>query len=198
MACSVRVRRRTAERTGALWLRPCAALPTMRCSSIDRKFLRGESDELQWNLDVERKERLRKYPVVLSYCRTVALAVPHAPVGVRVPYPCSVLEYLDHTGASSPGYARMRASEVTGSAYAVRCMPCHARRVVCAVARVVGPRGRHAADARKDGQRAAAAEPASPGTVGIALAPLRRSRPVQYCRSAPSTHSLMPYQPLVR
>ena len=112
MACSVRVRRRTAERTGALWLRPGAALPTMRCSSIDRKFLRGESDELQWNLDVERKERLRKYPVVLSYCRTVARAVPHAPVGVRVPYPCSVLEYLDHTGASSPPWISTHASEV--------------------------------------------------------------------------------------
>ncbi len=33
---------------------------------------------------------------------------------------------------------RTHAGEVTGSAYAVRCMPCHARRVVCAVARAVG------------------------------------------------------------
>ncbi len=62
----------------------CAALrrtaDDFRCSSIDRKFLRGESDELQWNLDVERKERLRK----LSYC-ALARAVPHAPVGACVP-----------------------------------------------------------------------------------------------------------------
>ncbi len=87
LCCVVRVRKRTRAFTQyATSHAPmrCAALRRtaddrfpLQHSSIDRKFLRGESDELQWNLDVERKERLRK----LSYLPCVARAVPHARTG---------------------------------------------------------------------------------------------------------------------
>jgi hypothetical protein len=51
----------------------CAALRC--CRSIDRRFLRGESDELLWNLEVERKERLRNPPLRTQSALPPGLAV---------------------------------------------------------------------------------------------------------------------------